>query len=175
LPLSEAAKTLLTTNHTVRQYLDTLLAAPLPVDALRVLAVGLPKPEAVWWACVGVLLGIPKPWKAEAEAAVAAAEKWVLDPSDANRRECNGAAEAAGWDTAAGCAAGAAWLSGGSLSPAQLPPVHPRDDLTGQTVAGSLLIAASTDPATTSTTISRFLQFGVALAAGQLKRGEQPK
>jgi len=32
--------------------------------------------------------------------------------------------------------AGAAWLSGGSLSPPKLPPVQPREDLTGQMSRG---------------------------------------
>lgn len=175
LPLTDPAKALLAPDVSVRQFLDKLTAAGLTVDALRVLALALPKPEAVWWACVCVRKAVPRPWRVAAEDAIDAAEKWVTDPSDANRRACGVVAEAAGWDTAAGCAAGAAWLSGGSLSPPKLPPVQPREDLTGQTVAGALMLAAAADPATTSVTLGTFLQIGMLLADGKLKKGERLK
>ena len=173
LPLTDPAKELLTPDLGVRPYLDKLTAAGLTVDALRVLALALPKPEAVWWACVCVRKAVPGPWRVAAENAVDAAEKWATDPSDSTRRTCGSMAEAAGWDTAAGCVAGAAWLSGGSLSPPKLPPVQPREDLTGQTVAGALLLAATTDPAATAVTIARFLQTGMTIADGKLKKGER--
>lgn len=175
LPLTDPAKALLTPDATVRQFLDKLTTAGLTVDALRVLALALPKPEAVWWACVCIRKAVPKPWRVAAEDAVDAAEKWVTDPSDVNRRACGAVAEAAGWDTATGCVAGAAWLSGGSLSPPKLPPVQPREDLTGQTVAGSLLLAASADPATTAVTLGAFLQIGMTIADGKMKKGERLK
>ena len=175
LPLTDPAKALLAPDLGVRPYLDKLAAAGLTADAVRVLAVALPKPEAVWWACVCVRQAVPKPWRVAVEAALEAAEKWVVDPTDANRRACGEQAEAAGWDTAAGCAAGAAWLSGGSLSPPKLPPVQPREDLTGQTVAGALMLAASADPTRTPQTLVQFLQTGMALADGKLKKGDRPK
>ncbi len=175
LPLTDPAKELLTADVGVRPYLDKLTAAGLTVDALRVLALALPKPEAVWWACVCIRKAVPKPWRVAVENALDAAEKWATDGSDANRRTCGSMAEAAGWDTAAGCAAGAAWLSGGSLSPPKLPPVSPREDLTGQTVAGALLLAAATDPATTAAMLVQFVQIGMTVADGKLKKGENPK
>lgn len=175
LPLTDPAKALLAPDVTVRQFLDKVTAAGLTVDALRILALALPKPEAVWWACVCIRKAVPKPWRVAAEDAVDAAEKWVTDPSDANRRACGAVAEAAGWDTAAGCVAGAAWLSGGSLSPPKLPPVQPREDLTGQTVAGALMLAATVDPATTAVALGTFLQIGMTIADGKLKKGERPK
>jgi len=175
LPLTDPAKALLAPDATVRQFLDKLIAAGLTVDALRVLALALPKPEAVWWACVCIRKAVPKPWRVAAEDAVDTSEKWVTDPSDANRRACGTVAEAAGWDTAAGCTAGAAWLSGGSLSPPKLPPVQPREDLTGQMVAGALMLAAAIDPATTAVTLGTFLQIGMTFADGKLKKGERPK
>jgi hypothetical protein len=172
LPLTDPAKALLG-DLSVRQYLDKLTAAGLTLDALRVLAVALPKPEAVWWACVCVRKAVPKPWRVAEEKALDAAEKWAIDPNDGNRRECGVVAESAGWDTAAGCAAGAAWLSGGSLSPPKLPPVSPRDDLTGQTIAGALLLASAADPIATPATLAQFLQTGMAVADGKLKKGER--
>ena len=173
LPLSDEATALLTPTHSVRQYLDALVAVPLRVDALRVLAVALPKPEAVWWGCLCVHLGLAKPWKPSAVLAIDAAEKWVHAPTDENRRACATAAEDAGWDTAAGCVAGAAWLSGGSLSPPKLPPVAPREDLTGQTLAGALVLASVVDPKTCDATQDKFIALGLQVAGGQIKKGEK--
>jgi hypothetical protein len=173
LPLSEPALALLTPEMTVRQYLDALIAVPLRVDALRVLALALPKPEAVWWGALCVHLGLAKPWKPSAEQAVESAEKWVTTPTDEHRRACALAAEAAGWDTAAGCLAGSAWLSGGSLSPPKLPPVTPRDDLTGQTLAGVMLLASVTDPKTANEKQDQFIALGLQIAGGQVKKGEK--
>lgn len=174
LPLTDPAKELLTPEVGVRPYLEKLVAAGLTVDALRVLALALPKPEAVWWACVCIRQAVPKPWLVACENALDAAEKWAKDPGEANRRACGSVAEAAGWDTAQGCAAGAAWLSGGSLSPPNLPPVQPREDLTGQTLAGALRLAAAFDPANTAARIAAFVQTGMTVADGKLKRGERP-
>ena len=174
LPLSEPALALLTPELTVRQYLDVLIAVPLRVDALRVLALALPKPEAVWWGALCIQLAMPTPWKPSAEQAVEATETWVKSPTDENRRACALAAEAAGWDTAAGCLAGSAWLTGGSLSPPKLPPVSPREDLTGQMLASVMLLASVTDPKTAAEKQDRFIALGLQVAAGQIKKGEVP-
>jgi len=170
--VSEAATALLTPTQSIRQYLDVLIAAELVEDAIRVLAVGLPKPEAVWWACLCVRERLPKPLPEAGEKAIVAAEKWVLDSNDANRRAAGTAAETAGWDNAPGCVAGAAWLSGGSLSPPTLPTVSPREDLTGRSIAGALTLAAAIDPQTSAATLVQFLTLGQQIASGKVKKGQ---
>jgi hypothetical protein len=163
LPLSDAARALLTPAHTPRQYFDVLAThPPLAEDAIRFLAVALPKREAVAWALACVRAALPKPLP-EAAKAIAAAEGWVKDPSEANRRACGAAAEAAGYGTAAGCLAGAAFWSGGSLAPPHLPPVPPRDDLTAAGVTGAILLAAAADPALRP----KFVALGAEVAAGR--------
>src|ERR1700694_1576203 len=84
--LGEEAQKLLRDNQAPRQFLDVLLEKKQYVDACRFLAHGLPKREAVWWACLCVrqVQGANPPPKAA--AALQAAEKWGADPSDANRR-----------------------------------------------------------------------------------------
>ncbi|MGR3762196.1 DUF6931 family protein (plasmid) [Roseobacteraceae bacterium NS-SX3] len=54
------------------------------VDMLRVLSVLLPPRERVWWACLAArdCIGLDVP---EDPPALAAAEAWALDPSEANR------------------------------------------------------------------------------------------
>lgn len=167
LALSDAARAVLAPALTPRQYFDAL-AAPLPDDALRFLAAALPKRESVGWGCRCVRERMPTLPVPEA-AAVAAAEAWVKDGSEANRRAAAKAADAAGHDTAGGCLAAAAAWSGGSLAPPDVPPVPPADHLTGQAVAGALLIAAATDLTTSAAAVRRWLALGGDVAAGKVK------
>ena len=120
---------------TPRQYLDLLVERQLHADAVQFLAHALPKREAVWWACLCArpVLG-PEPPPAAA-AALEAARAWVIDPRDEKRRATFPAAEAAEIGTPAGCAAAAAYFSGGSLAPANLPAVAPAEHLTAHLVA----------------------------------------
>jgi len=175
VPLSDAAKALLEPTHTIRQFLERISAAQLEVDAIRVLAAGLPKPESVWWGVLCVKQLMPKPWRVVCESALVSAEKWVKEPTDANRRAAGSAAEKAGWDTPTGCLAGAAWLSGGSLSPPNLPTVMPREDLTGRTVAGVLLMLLALDAKQADAMRTSILQLGQQIAKGEIKKGEAPK
>ena len=133
--LSEEARGLLADGMTSRQYLDLLVERQLHADAVQFLAHALPKREAVWWACLcaAEVLG-PEPPPAAA-AALEAARAWVIDPRDEKRRATFPAAEAAGLGTPAGCAAAAAYFSGGSLAPANLPVVAPAEHLTAHMVA----------------------------------------
>jgi hypothetical protein len=139
----EAARALLRPDLSPRQYLDLLTQKGELLDAVRFLAHALPKPEAVWWGvqCARAALGpTPAP---KAAAALAAAERWLSDPTDENRRASLPAAEQAGVDTAAGCAAVGVFLSGGSLGPPALPPIPPAEDLTARVVAGGVFVAAT--------------------------------
>ncbi|MDB5306032.1 MAG: hypothetical protein JWO38_234 [Gemmataceae bacterium] len=168
LTLSDEAKALLTPTATARQFFDTLAAAPLPDDAIRFLAAALPKREAVWWGHTCLVGALPKPLPESAARALAAAEKWVKDPSEANRRAAGDAADLAGHGAPAGCLAAGAFWSGGSLAPPNLPPVPPRDDLTGQAVAGALFLAVAGLPAPAAAR-QRFLAAGADIASGRVK------
>ncbi len=169
LPLSDAAKAVLAPAHTPRQFFGALAAhPPLAEDAIRFLAVALPKREAVGWALACVRAATPKP-SPEAARALAKVEGWVKEPSEANRRACEAAAEAAGFGTAPGCLAGAAFWSGGSLSAPHLPPVPPRDDLTATAVTAAILLAAVGDPDRAPAHRAKFVALGGDVAGGKLK------
>src|SRR5947207_9939431 len=114
--LSDEAKALLKPQHTVKQFLDELAAKQNYQQAVKLLAHALPKRSAVWWACLCARQTLPPTASPEVKAALAAAEKWVSDPTDENRRAAYAAAEKAGVGTPAGCAALGAFLSGGSLA-----------------------------------------------------------
>jgi hypothetical protein len=166
--LGEAARGLLGGGMTPRQYLEALIRRGLHADAARFLAYALPKREAVWWACLcaGEVLG-PEPPPAAA-AALAAARAWVVDPDDEERRAAFAAAEAADVGTPAGCAAAAAYFSGGSMAPAHLPAVAPPEHVTSDLVASSLTLSAVIkEPEKAPEKYASFLRTGLDVASGR--------
>jgi hypothetical protein len=167
--LSDAAKKLLTPELTPRQYFDALAAVPaLADDAIRFLAAALPKREAVWWGVLCVKDAIPKP-APEGAKAVAAAEAWVREPSEPNRRTAEAAANAAGYGTPAGCVAAGAFWSGGSIAPASLPAVPPKDELTGVAISGAVLLASIVAAPSPEAAKARYLALGADVASGRSK------
>ena len=115
--LAPEAKALLNTQ-TPPQYLAALLDYGHDREALRFLAYAIPKRHAVYWAWLCVSASTPKDAPEPARQALEAAHKWVIDPSEANRRGAETAYQAAGLEEPAGVVAVAAFWSDGSLSPA---------------------------------------------------------
>jgi hypothetical protein len=176
--LGDEAQKLLRPEQTPKQYLDVLVEKQQPLDAVKLLAYALPKAEAVWWACLCVRHVAGAKPADKVAAALAAAEKWVADPSEENRRACQAAAEAAELSSPAGCAAMAAFWSGGSLGPANTPVVPPPDHLTAHGAAGAVMLAAvMTDPAKAPEKYARFFALGLEVAAGtnRWKEAAAPK
>lgn len=167
IQLGEPSRKLLRDGITPRAFLDALVAAGHLPDALRFLAAALPKREAVWWACVCARQGYGTAVPPPAGAALQAAERWVADPSDANRRAAHPPAEAAGVGTPAGAAAIGAFLSGGSLAPPNLPAVPPPDHATALAVGGAVRLAAVlAEPEKAAAKHRRFLELGNAVENG---------
>jgi len=165
--LSDPAGPLLTDGQTLATFVHLLMEKKLPQDAVQVLAHGLPKRPGVWWACWGCRQVFGEKPAAEVAAALEAAEKWAADPGEDNRRAAWAAAEAAGLGSPAGCAAAAAFWSGGSLAPPNLPAVPPPDHLTAHAAASAVLLAAVlTEPEKAAEKHRRFLALGVEVANG---------
>lgn len=168
--VSDEAKPLLKDGLTPQQFLDLLEGKALYIDALRFLAYALPKREGVFWAytCAKEAAGAQPP--ANISAALATTHKWVIDPSEDKRRAAEAAYQAADVSTAAGCAAVAAFWSGGSLAPKDLPVVAPPEALTAHGVASAVLLAAvDQDPAKLTQNYKAYTAHGRAIAAGKLR------
>jgi|SRR5579863_2202493 len=128
-------------------YIHLLVDNKLYVDAVHFLAHALPKRECVWWAWVCARRSAGEQPPPKIKAALEATERWITQPSDPNRRAAKDAADAAGLDSPAGCAGLAAFLSGGSLSPPEAPPVPPGEYLTAKAAAGAVIFASVGPPA----------------------------
>jgi hypothetical protein len=169
--LKPPAAKMLTPNLTPQQFFGQLVEAGHLADARRLLAHSLPPRRAVWWAslCLHHSAGRkPLPTPAE-EVAFAAAGRWIVEPTEANRRT----AEKTGWaakpTTAAGILAMAAFLSGGSMSRPGLPPVHPEAHICGR-LCGVVVYLASVrfDPARYKQHLRQYLAVGLDVARGHL-------
>jgi hypothetical protein len=165
-PLGEQAAKLLQPNQTPQQVLDLFIQHQHFLDAVRLLAHALPRREAVWWTCVSVRAAtgslVPLQLKA-----IEAAERWTREADEEARRACLPAAQAAGFGTPGGCAALAAFLSGGSMTPAEQTAVPPAEHLTGQLAAnGILLVVVLREPEKAADKYRRLLALGLEVARG---------
>jgi hypothetical protein len=140
--LEDEPKQLLNAEQSPLEFVQVLLEKKLHRDAAAFLAYGLPKRAAVWWACRCIRLAWGDALPPTEALALDAAELWLRDPSDANRRAAMAQAKALRCQTAASWAAVGAFWSEGSLAPPQAPVVPPTDDLTPRAVLGAVKLAA---------------------------------
>ena len=166
--LGAEAQPLLKSTHTPAQFLDVLVEKQQYLDAVKLLAHGLPKREAVWWAC-GCVKAAPEASAAPgAAAALKTTERWVADPTEENRQAAMPAAEAAPVGTPAGCVALAAFFSGGSLGPPNVPAIPPAETLTGDAVAGAVMMAVVVkEPEKAPDKYRAFVSRGIEIANGK--------
>jgi hypothetical protein len=155
-------------DQTPSDYFQRLVEHGLYPDAIRFAAHLLPKREAVWWACLCVWhVARGHPPDDQAAGALHAAVRWVREPSEANRRAAAAPAASAGLNTAAGCAAMAAFWSGGSMSAPDLPLVPPPPYLTAKTVAAAVQLApAQGDPRQLAEHYRQFLLWAIDVDNG---------
>ena len=136
-------------------------------DAIRFLAHALPKPEAVWWACQCLKAALGDKLPLADKRAMAAAEQWVVEPTEAHRRAAETAAEATKYETAPGWAAAGAFWSGGSIAPEDQAEVPPKETLTAQAAVVAINLSATIDPPKTAERYAQFLALGTKVAEGQ--------
>ena len=170
---SQDARSLLRKDLAPKAYFERLLESGVYKDAVRFTARWLSKREAVWWGCLCAWdRDRPDPDE-KRDHALRAAVRWVLDPSEENRQAARTVGKTAGAGTPAGGVALAAFYSGGSMSYPDLPEVEPPEDLTAQTVAAAVNLAAHPErPSEKNDRLRQFLRLGLEVALGK-NRGEQ--
>jgi hypothetical protein len=147
------------------------------LPAARLIAFALPRREAVWWACMCALHTAPPDLPSPDRLAREAAENWVRQQTDAQRRTAMEHAETNDFASPEAWAAVAAFWSGESMAPAGQPAVPPPPHLTGTAVAGAVALAATRgDVLRQKARLLRFLESGRNIAAGGVGRlaAEEP-
>jgi len=156
--LSDEARSRLDPALNVRTFLDTLRRDGLFVDAISVLTHCLPRQYALAWGC--------ECWQ-EAHAgtepdpsdrsALAAAQRWLKEPTEEHRRAAFELADRLEYRTAAALlAAGAGW-AGGSILPAGQMDVPPPPTLSGEAVSAAVILTAAEKPAAFQQRLSGFV------------------
>ena len=166
--MSDDGRSRATPEQSPGELLDALMEAECHRDAVALLAHGLGRREAVWWACVCARATLQPDVAPEVETALAAAEAWCYDPSDENRRAAFDAAEAQGKDHAASCAALGAFWGGDNMAPPESGvTVPPGPFLTAKAVHAAVVLAAvSHAPEKASEKLQDFIERGVDIANG---------
>jgi hypothetical protein len=174
--LSAEAAAFLVPGLSPQGYLALLVDARLVGDAVRFLAFTLPIREGVWWACVVAHSNLAEP-TATQSLALERTANWVYEPNDTNRRSCMEAAESSNLEGAPAYAALAAFWSGGSMAPENMPEALPDPKLGPIGVGASVLLSiASGDAAHQNTRFEKAIERGVDIANGGNGRldGDRP-
>jgi hypothetical protein len=168
LALADESREQLKQDLTVRQFAGVLLEAELFGDAMKALARALPKREAVWWACLCIRRTFKQGELEGKDAPLLAAERWVRNPSEANRRAAGQAAEAQNHETPQALAAQAAFWSGGSLAPPEVEQVvPPGEGFTSMGAAAATTLApAMKEPERMAERYREFLSLAEAVDSG---------
>jgi uncharacterized protein DUF6931 len=172
--LSEEAAKVLDQRQRPEELFGLLVEKDLYEDAIRLAAHGLPKREAIWWACLCLWeLYRPQP-PAAADAALHAAVRWLREPTETHRRQAEAAGQTAGMNQPAGLVALAAFYSGGSITPPGQPEVAPKPELTGKLIATALLLALDLAPASMKPKNRKLFATLASQVGSQRLRWERP-
>lgn len=115
--------------------------------AILYLGHALPRFEAVAWAA-HLLKSWPRPATSGVpeQQALDSAIRWLEEPNEEYRRAAQEAGDRAAGNSAEAMLAHAVFMSGGSISQPDLPPVQPPQQVCGRLAASAVLIAAYRTP-----------------------------
>jgi hypothetical protein len=163
--LKEEVQPLLRDGIAPLEFVDALVADRQYLAGIDFMAYGLPPREAIWWGCLCVQHASGNNLSELKKAACRAALRWVLEPTDENRRAANEPAEKAGQGCPAGALAAASHHTEDPLSlpsPARQPSFAP-----ARGVAGAIKLASTkADPSRIVDTHRLFLELGIGVADG---------
>ncbi|VAW59623.1 hypothetical protein MNBD_GAMMA11-2254 [hydrothermal vent metagenome] len=137
-------------------------------DAVTFLAHALPAREAVWWACVCARHHIDNADE-KYQVGLKAAEAWVYDNSEENRRVCEKHAENGEYSTVASWVCAAVFWSGGSIAAADEPVMEVMPYIYAHAVAGSIVSAVSfsqPEPEEITERYKEYIKHGINIANG---------
>jgi FHA domain len=165
LELSDDARKRMDDQIKVPAYIELLAGAGLLDDAIKVLGYHLKPRVSVWWGWECVRKDAGEQLKPDDLMAFNAAYDWIVNPLDPVRRTAHQCAENAKMQGAGSWIAMAAFWSGDSLMPPNLPKVPPAPTLAGQAVSVALTIAATLVPRAKADAIKRaWIQHGLELS-----------
>lgn len=143
LNLEESSIALLTPGMSPDAFITSLIDHEQFADAIRVLSLHLPKPEAIRWARDCFSGSLNRPLNDSEQVCMDAVTAWLEDPSNDHRLQAHAAAEQSEYGSPVSWVAAAVFWSGGSIAPPELAEVSPPPELCGQGVVACLLMVAT--------------------------------
>jgi hypothetical protein len=125
-----------------RAAVQHLVTASQFPEAVKFVAFSLPRREGVWWAWVTAKRASGAEPAPGIKASLEATERWIAQPTDANRRAAFDLAEKADLGTPAGCAGAAAFFAGDSIAPPNVGAVPPGPYDCNKMIANAVILAA---------------------------------
>lgn len=135
-------------------------------NAIKYLALGMPKREAIWWAYICSEALEKESDDTKTIDALSAAEAWVKSPSDDKRRKAGALGAALEFYTPASWAATAVFWSGGSITPDGRPEVEASAEMCAEAVYNAITISARKMEGETDDVFVLFLKRGLHIAMG---------
>jgi hypothetical protein len=139
------------------------------VDAIHFMAHALPMREGIWWGCLCMQHACGDGLNPPERAAATAAVQWVMQPTEENRRAAKAPADAAPPPSVAGALAMAAFLTGGSILPPNLPPTPPAPFAAAKAIALAVTLASiKTEQAKIARMQRSYVELAIEIAEGRL-------
>ena len=134
--------------------------------AIKFLAYGLPKREAIWWAYLASEALEKDNDDPIAQETLTLIETWVREPQEAKRRHAGKLAQALEYYTPSSWTAMAIFWSGGSITPENRPTVEASDEMCAEAVSNAIVISGQKLSTHHAENYSRFLRQGLHIAMG---------
>lgn len=156
--LQEKSVPLLTSEQTPAEFLQILINNEHYLDAIALLAHGMPVREATWWACLCARDHFEHSDQLNQQTLISA-EQWVQQPTEEHRREAEKHAEATDYNSPASWTAAAAFWSGDSIASEDEPMMAPPPFLYAHAVSGAIVMSATLDMPTETELKERYQRY----------------
>lgn len=159
-------------EEATEQYARRLFEGEHADQGMMFVSFALPKRAAVWWLtkCIALTESYVDDRDRELSAMT---QKWVLEPSEALRRDLMAVAEHMEMETPVCWAAAGAFWAGGSIAPEDCPPVESPDDVFGKMISGGAIMASVfRQPENAPQKQREFTNLALQIAAGEIVLGE---
>lgn len=134
--------------------------------AIKYLAFGMPKREAIWWAYICSEALEQESDDPKTQEALAVTEAWVKTPTEDKRRRAGKLGEALEFYTPTSWVATAVFWSSGSITPEGRPQVEASAEMCAEAVYNAITISARKMEQNTQDMFVLFLKRGLHIAMG---------
>ena len=165
LELPDAVSVLIADAKTDIEIIDSLINAGYDEFATKLLAMGLPHREVIWWAYLCCQESEKNNKDQVTQEALQVIDSWVKQPTDFQRRIAGKLAEQLEYYSPSSWIAAAVFWSGGSITPEEKPQVEPAMYMCNTAASNAILFSAEISD-DSSSFMKQALRRGLHIAMG---------